>query len=125
MKRPANLASSEVPDAVQEAARDITNDFPGEVLGIGDDELLMRASVKVQEPYRQPGGQRPLYGEIAGYRLAQAPGVSARLDIEGRHLDTARQEFAPATSILGVCSKMVAVRIDGALEADAAKKQPR
>ena len=125
MKRPANPASSELPDAVQEAIRDITNDFPSEVLGLGDDELLTRASAKVREPYRQPGGQRPLCGGIVGHRLVQAPSVNVRLEIEGRHVETARQEFAPATSILGVGSKMGAVRIDGALEADAARKEPK
>jgi hypothetical protein len=79
----------------------------------------------VREHHRQQGGQCPLYGEIAGGRLVQAPGVSARLDIDDRQVETVRKEPDPATATVGAGSKMVEVRKDGTLKADAAKKEPR
>jgi hypothetical protein len=125
VKRPANLAGGELPDAVQEAVRDITNGFPGEVLGLGDDELLAWASVKVREPYRQQGGQCPLYGEIMGYRLVQAPGVSVRPDIEGWHVETGQEDFAPAEGSIQFRNKMFEVRRDGTRKIGAARKEPK
>jgi hypothetical protein len=64
-------------------------------------------------------------GQVTSQTIKSIDLKSGRLDIEGRHVETARQEFAPATSILGVGSKMAAVRIGGALEADAARKEPK
>jgi hypothetical protein len=58
------------------------------------------AFIRVRGHYRQEHGQCPLYGEIVGCRLVQAPGVSVRLDIEGRHVETRHGDFAPAAQLM-------------------------
>ena len=93
---------------------------------LSDDELLAWASTRVREHYRQEDGKCHLFGDITGYRFVQAPGVSVRFDIEGRHVETIRKEFVqPWSGRLGVANKMVEVQRDGTWKIDVANKEPK
>ena len=99
--------------------------IPDEVLTLSDDGLLAWVSARVREHYRREGGKCPLYGDITGYRLVQAPGVSVRLDSEGQYVETICEEFAPAKASIQFRNKMLEVRRDGTVKIEAAKREER
>jgi len=111
-KQPGNLASLGLPDAVQEAS-------------LSGAELMAWVLATVREHFRQEHGHCPLYGEIVGYRLVEAPGVSVRLDIEGRSVETRPEDFAPAASSIQFRNKNFGVGRDGTWKADAVSKEPK
>lgn len=98
--------------------------IPDEVLSLADDDLLAWVSTRVREHYQQENGECPLYGDITAYRLVQAPGVSVRLDVGSRYVETVRKEPAPATATFGVGNKIVEVQKDGTWKIDATEKEP-
>jgi hypothetical protein len=95
---------------------------PGNLASIG---LLAWISIRVREPYRQQGGQCPLYGEIMGCRLVQAPGVSVRPDIEGWYVETRQEDFAPAEGSIQFRNKMFEVRRGGTWKIGVAREEPK
>jgi hypothetical protein len=99
--------------------------IPDEALALGAAGLLAWVSIRVLEHYRQENGKCPLYGDIEGYRLVQAPGVSVILDTEGRYVEMKREEFVPGTASLEFGNKIIELRRDGTVKIEAVKRQAR
>ena len=60
-----------------------------------------------------------------GRCLVQAPGVSVRLDIEGRYVETRQEDFAPAGGSIQFRNKMFKIRRRGTWKVDAAREEPK